>query len=45
MAGEVINLTTVLLDESDSPRAYDECYATLSPEENRAGRFVRDNPF
>jgi 4'-phosphopantetheinyl transferase len=43
MAGDVIDLYVVLLDASDSPRAYAECYATLSPEEkDRAGRFAHD---
>lgn len=39
----MIDLYVVLLDQSDSPRTYDECHATLSPEEkDRAGRFVGD---
>jgi len=43
MAGEVIDLYVGLLDASDSPRAYAECHATLSPEEkDRAGRFAQD---
>jgi len=43
MAGDVIDLYVVLLDASDSPRAYAECHAALSPEEkDRAGRFVQE---